>query len=231
MSTPAPRELARSDAGLSMPGAPRVAARKTLLLVVTVAIAAAGVALAVTGGMLALGMVRTGNDAQALQRDASVAPRGPAAIGQDVRTSFGVVAVESMTETAGPTAKALAGVTHGIQSLVTPDQLQVLTTVTITNTTRSVIRYTPAQFLLYATRGAKPGPGDRPIHLARASVPPGALQPSASIDVTITYVAPRNGSRLWVSFRDRRKSGPVLIDLGRTDRTPSGALDQYHAHH
>src|SRR4051812_14789428 len=92
MSTPAPRELARSDAGLSMPGAPRVAARKTLLLVVTVAIAAAGVALAVTGGMLALGMVRTGNDAQALQRDASVAPRGPAAIGQDVRTSFGVVA-------------------------------------------------------------------------------------------------------------------------------------------
>ena len=128
-----------------------------------------------------------------------------------------------MTKSAGPTAKALAGVTHGIQSLVPPDKVQVLTTVTITNTTRSVIRYTPAQFLLYATRGAKPGPGDRPIHLARASVPPGALQPNASIDVTLTYMAPRNGSRLWVSFRDRAApSGPLRPRTNGPD-TPSGA--------
>ena len=232
MSTPAPRELARSGAAVLSPaGVPRVAAPKTLLLAVTVAMAAAAVALAVAGGMLALGMVRTGRDAQALQRDASLALRGPAAIGEDVPTSFGVVAVESMTKSPGPTAKALAGVTHGIQNLVPPNKIQVLTTVTITNTTGSVIPYTPAQFLLYATRGKKPGPGDRPIHLTRASVPPGALQPSASIDATLTYVAPRNGSRLWVSFRDRGSSRPVLIDLGRTDRTPSGALDQYHAHH
>ena len=181
MSTPAPRELARSDAGLSLAGVPRVAARKTLLIAVTVAIAAAGVALAVAGGMLALGMVRTGRDAQALQRDASLALRGPAAIGEDVRTSFGVVAVESMTKSAGPTAKALAGVTHGIQSLVPPDKVQVLTTVTITNTTRSVIRYTPAQFLLYATRGAKPGPG-RPADPPHAGERPSGGAPAQRLD-------------------------------------------------
>ena len=66
MSSPAPREMAPSDAGLGLPGVPRVAARKTLLLAVTIAAAAAGVALAVAGGMLALGMVRTGRDAAAL---------------------------------------------------------------------------------------------------------------------------------------------------------------------
>jgi hypothetical protein len=230
MSTPAPSEAARHDAALPFAGVARAPARRLLVLTVAVA-AVAAIVLAAAGGLLALGMVRTGRDAVALQRDAAVALRGAAAIGQDVPTSFGVVAVESMTKSAGPTAKALAGITHGIQSLVPPDKVQVLTTVTITNTTRSVIPYTPAQFLLYATRGAKPGPEDRPIRLTRASVPPGTLQPSASIDATLAFVAPRNGSRLWVAFRDRGSSRSVLIDLGRTDRTPAGALDQYHAHH
>lgn len=224
MSTPAPRELARPHAGLPLAGVPRVAARKTLLIAVTVAIAATGVALAVAGGMLALGMVRTGRDAQALQRDASLALHGPAAIGQDVRTSFGVVAVESMSKSAGPTAKALAGVTHGIQNLVRPDRIQIDATVTLTNTTGRAVRYTPTQFSLYATRAGKPGSDARPIHLSRASVPPGTLQPQASVDATLTYVAPRDGSKLWIAFREPDTSAPALFDLGRIDRTPSGFL-------
>jgi hypothetical protein len=230
MFTPAPREMARSDAALSLAGVHRIPARKTALLTVTGAAAVVGVVLAAVGGMLALGMVRTGRDAAALQRDSSLALRGPAAIGQDLPTSFGVVAVESMTKSAGPTAKALAGVTHGIQNLVPPNKIQIDATVTLTNTTGRAVRYTPAQFSLYATRGDKPGSDARPIHLSRASVPPGTLQPQASVDATLTYIAPRNGSKLWISFHDAGRSSPALFDLGRIDRTPPGALLQYQAH-
>jgi len=42
---------------------------------------------------------------------------------QDGPTSFGVVAVEGVTQTAGPTAKALAGMTHGVGNLVPPDKI------------------------------------------------------------------------------------------------------------
>ena len=197
---------------------------------VTVAALAAlvAVALAATGVVLARGMVTTGRQYAALQRDASRAFNGPAAVAQDVPTSFGVVAVESVTVNAGPTAKALAGVTHGIQNLVRPDRLQVDATVTLTNQQQKVLRYSPAAFTLYATRGRAPAPGDRPIHLVRASALPGTLQPNAAVDATLTFVLPRDGSKLWMTFVDRGK--PIVFDLGRTDRTPPGALNAYHAH-
>src|SRR4051812_38615320 len=199
------------------------------LAVAALVIAVAGVA---AGVILAVGMVRSGRDSAALERDSSVALRGPAAVGQDVPVSFGVVAVQSVTKSAGPTAKALAGVTHGIQSLVAPNRIQVQATVTVTNLRETVQRYNPAQFSLYATRGRRPGAADKPIPVARASVPPGTLQPAASIDAILTFVAPRNGSKLWIAFRDTggRAHSPALVDLGRTDRTPAGALQHYHAH-
>jgi hypothetical protein len=175
-------------------------------------------------------MIEAGRDTAALQRDASLAPKGPAAIAQDVPTSFGVVAVESMTKNAGPTAKALAGMTHGVGNLVPPNKLQVDVTVTLTNLKGKVARYSPAQFGLRATRGDKPGRSTRHFRLARASVPPGTLQPNASIDATLTYVVPRDGSKLWMTFDDAARAPPILFDLGRIDRTPRGALNQYHAH-
>jgi hypothetical protein len=191
----------------------------------------AAVVVAAIGALLASDMLRTGGDQAALPRDAAVAVRSPAAVGQDVPTTFGVVAVQSATKSAGPTARALAGVTHGIQSLVPPDKLQVNASVTITNLRPAVLRFTLAQFQLYATRRGRPGPQDRPIRIARGSVAPGTLQPDASIEATLTFVAPRNGSRLWMSFRDPGAATPILIDLGRTDRTPAGARDRYHLRH
>jgi hypothetical protein len=195
------------------------------------AVALAALALAGAGALLAASMFTAAGDRVALRRDAAVALRSPAAVGQDVPTSFGVVAVENVTRSTGPTARALAGVTHGIQSLVAPNRIQVSASVTITNLRPTVLPFTPAQFQLYATRRGRPGASDRPIRIARSSVAAGTLQPDASIDATITFVAPRNGSRLWMSFRDRDAATPVLIDLGRTDRTPAGALDRHHVHH
>src|SRR4051794_14139598 len=111
------------------------------LVAVTIASVAAAVAAAAVGALLALGMVRSGEDAAALRADSARAPRAPAAVGQDVTTSFGVVAVQSITRSAGPTAKALAGVTHGIQNLIAPDKVQIVATVTLTNLRLSPVPY------------------------------------------------------------------------------------------
>jgi hypothetical protein len=188
------------------------------------------VVLAAVGAYLASGMFADGRHAAALQRDASVAIDRPAAIAQDVPTSFGVVAVESVTQNAGPTAKALAGMTHGVGNLVPPNKIQVDATVTLTNLRGKLAHYSPQQFRLHATRAGKPARGDRSFRLARATVPPGTLQPNASIDATLTFVVPRDGKKLWMTFNDPARGPPVLFDLGRTDRTPPGALNQYHAH-
>jgi len=193
-------------------------------------VAALAVALAAGGVYRAAGMFADGRRAAALERDASLAPERPAAIAQDVPTSFGVVAVESVTQNAGPTAKALAGMTHGVGNLVPPNKIQVDATVTLTNLRDAAVHYTPQQFKLHATRGERPGRGSRSLRLSRATVPPGTLQPQASIDATLTYVVPRDGRKLWLSFNDPARAPPVLFDLGRTDRTPPGALDRYHAH-
>jgi hypothetical protein len=195
-----------------------------------VAVLAAAIAVAALGAYLAAGMVADGRREAALRADSSLAPRSPAAIGQDVRTSFGVAAVEGITKMSGPTAKKLAGVTHGIQSLVPPNKLQVNATVTITNLLAKPLHYSPAQFTMHATRGGKFSRGARTFRLVRASVAPGTLQPDASIEATLNFVAPRDGSRLWMTFDDPAGGPPVVFDLGRTDRTPAGALQDYHAH-
>jgi hypothetical protein len=210
-------------AGLPAPGTARLAA-------IAIASAVVSLVLAAVGGLLAAGMFDAGRDAAALLRDSSLALDGPAAIAQDVRTSFGVVAVESMTKSRGPTAKALAGMTHGVQNLVPPDHLQVDATVTLTNLQEKVVRYSPRQFGLYATRGGRPSRAARSFRIVRASVEPGTLQPNASIDATLTFVVPRDGSKLWMGFNDGARAPPVVFDLGRIDRTPRGALNRYHAH-
>ena len=109
---------------------------------------------------MAAGMFADGRRAAALERDASLAPEGPAAIAQDVPTSFGVVAVESVTQNAGPTAKALAGMTHGVGNLVPPNKIQVDATVTLTNLLDAAVHYSPEQlgsWLQAPGRHGRPG--------------------------------------------------------------------------
>src|SRR5205085_3930490 len=118
------------------------------------------------------------------------------AVGQSVPTSFGVVAVQSADKIAGLTAKDLAGVTHGIQDLIRPDQVQVQVAVELTNLRNHPVAYTSDQFRLASTKSSTP------LSVVATSLQPNALQPKASIDGTLTFVAPRNGARLVVEFRD-----------------------------
>src|SRR5207244_1600329 len=77
-------------------------------------------ALAVGGGLLGVRLLQTSAVQSHAQRVV-----GPAGLGVPARTSFGWVEVESVEQIRGLTPKALAGVTHGIHSLVKADQMQV----------------------------------------------------------------------------------------------------------
>jgi hypothetical protein len=85
MSTAAPPDVARSDGPLRVPGVPGLPARRALVLAVTVLTAAAAVALAIAGGLLALGMVSAGPDPAPVHREAAPTVRQPAGAVTGVR--------------------------------------------------------------------------------------------------------------------------------------------------
>jgi hypothetical protein len=150
--------------------------------------------------------------------------KGPFGVSQDIPTSFGAVAIDNVEKVNGVTAKDLSGVTHGISNYVPPNKTQVQASVTLTNLLGDTVDYSPTQFRLLVGKKRKP------VGEVRASFRPGTLQPDASISGQLKFVAPRNGSQLWVEFTDPKRSKPVLIDLGRTGRTPDNAFDGFHKH-
>ena len=182
-----------------------------------IALLAAALTAALVGAYLAAGVITGGG------HDAAPVAKGPFGIHDPAPTSFGVVAVEHAEKNAGPTAKALGGMTHGINGRVKADQVQVQTFATITNLSHKVVEYSPTQFSLVAgSKDAKPMP------LSAASIKPGTLQPNAAIDARLSFVAPRKGQKLWVRFKDPARDAPIFIDLGRVSKTPKGALAGEH---
>jgi hypothetical protein len=194
------------------------ATRRTALLVSYIAVAAT---LMLVGGYLAVGLIARG-----APKDPVIAlPAGPFGTSQDIPASFGVVAVEHVEKINGLGAKALAGVTHGISGFVAPNKVQVQASVTLTNLLDHPISYDPRQFRLLV------GKDKKPLNEVQSNLRPGTLQPDASIDSQLKFIAPRDGSKLWIAFSDPGRSKPILIDLGRTGTTPAGAFDGFHRGH
>jgi hypothetical protein len=207
--------IAPHEAGLRRTTEP--VARRTALLIGYIA---GAVALVLVGAYLAVGVVSRG-----APKDPVVAlPAGPFGTAQDIPASFGVVAVEHVEKTNGLTAKDLSGATHGISGFVAPDKVQVQASVTLTNLLDHPIAYDPRQFRLLVGRQRKP------IDEVRSNLRPGTLQPDASIDSQLKFVAPRDGSKLWIEFTDPGRAKPLLIDLGRTGKTPANAFDGFQHH-
>ncbi|HEX2728594.1 MAG TPA: DUF4352 domain-containing protein [Rubrobacteraceae bacterium] len=146
------------------------------------------------------------------------------AIAQDVPTSFGVVAVEYVQKTPGLTAKQLGGMTHGIQSNIPPDKVQVQANVVLTNITNHTVDYSSKQFSMIS------GTGEKKILPSGGTLQDGTLQPDASISGTVSFVAPRDGSNQAIEFKESEDGKDIVIDLGRTDTTPKNAFDGYHNH-
>jgi hypothetical protein len=195
-------------------GRPAVKRGPLVALVLSVA------ALAVAGIAISVGLIEKGAAEPAVPT-----LKGPFGTSQDIPTSFGAVAIDNVEKVNGLTAKSLAGVTHGIANYVPPNKVQVQASVTLTNLLNErTVDYSPTQFRLLV------GEKRKPVKDVRASFRPGTLQPNASISGQVKFIAPRTGSRLWIEFTDPKQPKPLLIDLGRTGKTPDNAFDGFHKH-
>jgi hypothetical protein len=172
------------------------------------------VAAAVVGVVVAIRVLGAGPHVHAVANAS-----GPFGIGDDVPVSFGFIAVEHAEKVKGLTAKQLGGATHGIGGLVRGDQALIDASVTLTNTTAKPLRYDPRQFRLVARRGSRAGKPSGAVH---ADIRPGVLQPDAAIDARLTFVTPRAGAQLSMTFDDPAAAKPVVIDLGRSGRATAG---------
>jgi hypothetical protein len=154
-------------------------------------------------------------------------------IGVPVRTSFGRFEVESIQQIRGLTPKALAGMTHGIQSLVRADQMQVQLVVALRNDGYRATPYDPAAFRLRVTGRGRSQAFD-PVS---TSVRAGVLAPRSLMETTVGFVVQRfnpPGSRLSLELADGR-GAPITLDLGPVRRAGAtaaeiGALYQGHHH-
>ena len=74
-------------------------------------------------------------------------------IGEDVSTSFGVVAVEHATAISGLNDSQITGA-HGVPGLVEAGSIDVQVAAVITNLSDNVLTYEPTQFELIDNTGA-----------------------------------------------------------------------------
>jgi hypothetical protein len=127
-------------------------------------------------------------------------------IGEDVRTSFGVIAVEHATAISGLNDQQVTGA-HGVPGLVEAGSIDVQVAAVITNLTDDVISYQATQFELVDATGAT-------VPMSRAPQLPGELQPFAAIDVLVDYVTTTNARPFKVRFVDPATKEAIYIDLG-----------------
>jgi hypothetical protein len=158
----------------------------------------------VGGGVLAVDMLGGDNPLVA----SAPASSGPVvhSIGEDVATSFGVVAVEHATAISGLDDSQITGA-HGVPGLVQAGSIDVQVAAVITNLSNNVLVYQPTQFELIDNTGAS-------VAISRAAELPGELQPFAAIDVLIDFVTTTEARPFKVRFVDPATKETILIGLG-----------------
>jgi len=156
------------------------------------------------GGALAVDMLR-GNNPLVGTNSANAGPVVHA-IGEDVRTSFGVVAVEHAVAISGLPDSQITGA-HGVPGLVQAGSIDVQVGAVLTNLSRNVLTYQPTQFELVDNTGAS-------VAISRAAELPGELQPYAAIDVLIDFVTTTDARPFKVRFVDPATKETILIGLG-----------------
>ena len=167
------------------------------------------------GGALAVDMLRGNNPLVA-----SSTPSGPAlhTIGEDVATSFGVVAVEHAVAISGLNDSQITGA-HGVPGLVEAGSIDVQVAAVITNLSNDVLTYQPTQFELIDNSGAS-------VPISRAAQLPGELQPFAAIDVLIDFVSTADARPFKVRFVDPATNEAILIGLGDVGCTVQSGAGQ-----
>ncbi len=189
---------------------------KPILAVVTVIIG-----LAAVGYYLAIGTFTqsaSGWNAGASQSPAFV-------VDQQIPTAFGSMVVTNVEQIDGLTDDQLDGMSHDIQDLVAPDQVQITVSVTLTNRLGYPVPIAPEQFALLTSTS------DQPVDAAWSSSIAGSLQPGSSLDTTLHFVTKRDGARLWLGFLDGEHTPPLRVSVGQTDQAPPGTQSSDEHHH
>jgi hypothetical protein len=170
------------------------------------------VASCLAGSLLAVDMLRGNNPL--VSSSASSAGSVEHVIGEDVATSFGVVAVEHATAISGLNDSQITGA-HGVPGLVEAGSIGVQVAAVITNLSDNVLTYEPTQFELIDSTGAS-------VALSRAAQLPGELQPYAAIDVLIDFVTTAEARPFKVRFIDPATNEAIFISLGDVGCTVQG---------
>ena len=183
-----------------------------LLIIGTVAL------LAVFGAVVGVNVITTPDDP---------AHQPPAwTVGDQVPTSFGVIAITDVSQLSGLSANDLAGVTHGVGDLVPPDKEQVELSMILSNTSNRAVSYSfQDEFKMLTSTGAEVS------QLPGASSPTGKLSGNSSITTQLRFMAPRDGGALILEFREPGARHASRILVGATDQAPDGVLDGYTHNH
>jgi hypothetical protein len=127
-------------------------------------------------------------------------------VGEDVATSFGVIAVEHAQAISGLSDQDVTGA-HGVEGFVAAGTIGIQVGATITNLTDEVLSYRADQFELLDGTGAV-------IPLTDAPSLPGELQPNAAIDFTLDFTASTDARPFTVRYIDPATKAELLIELG-----------------
>jgi hypothetical protein len=160
----------------------------------------------------------------------AVGGRGSAAgngIGDEVKTSFGTVTVESLQVVPGVSHRALSGATHGVSGLVDDNHISIQAAVAVTNTVNHPISYRARQFQLLVSRR-----GRTSVRSATGGdLPNMRILPRAGIEGHLDFTVPRSNAQLALRFHEPGRSD-VVIDLGRAHlpAAGSGAVHKHSQH-
>ena len=193
----------------------RVAARASLVAVVSVA-----VAVAAYGAWLIPGTLGT--------ERAQPATLGPLqhkaifAIGDRAPISFGALSVVEARVTSGLTNQQIGGMPHGVSGLIDARSGQLQVSLALTNSTYAAAHWSAADFRLEAARS---GREFAPVGGTNES---GSLAPGASLDLVLNFVVPRNGDHFTLRVRDGERL--VRVHLIQVGKAPPGTKGFDHAH-
>lgn len=138
-------------------------------------------------------------------------------IGDDVSSSFGVVAVEFVRSVDGVSSRALAGASHGVSGLVDSSHRQIQVAVAVTNRSEHPINQKAKQFTLLVRQGGK----TQALKPAAGDLPDMRIQPHAGIEGHLDFTLPRKTAQLTLLYRDPGRHQPIVIDLGSSSAKPA----------
>ena len=144
-------------------------------------------------------------------------------IGDDVATSFGIVAVEFVRSVDGVTHRAVAGATHGVSGFVGEGKQQIQVAIALTNRAKVPLAYAVSQFQLRATVKGK----TTVLAATAGDLPDGRILPDAGIEGHLDFTLPNASASMSLVFHDSGAKAPVVINLGTITAAAPGPV---HSH-